>query len=130
MQSIPVVSEAKLRSSYGLTGNQGISPYQTLDRLGSGKYYTGGAFQIGYGPGIYDWDGYNKIWSGVPNKSLKWETTTQFDVGIDLGFASNRITASFDYYQKHTVDLLRKNNMAPSSGYDRIWINDGVIDNK
>ncbi|HTJ50416.1 MAG TPA: TonB-dependent receptor, partial [Cyclobacteriaceae bacterium] len=130
MQSIPAVSEAKLRASYGLTGNQGITPYQTLDRLGSGKYYTGGAFQIGYGPGIYDWDGYNKIWSGVPNKSLKWETTTQFDVGVDLGFANNRITASVDYYYKHTVDLLRKNNMAPSSGYDKIWINDGVIDNK
>jgi TonB-dependent starch-binding outer membrane protein SusC len=129
MQNIPAVSEAKIRASYGVTGNQGINPYQTLDRLGSGKYYTGGDFQIGYGPGIYDWDGYNKIWGGVPNASLKWETTSQFNVGLDLGVLDNRVTLTFDYYKKHTKDLLRQSNIAPSSGYDRIWVNDGVIDN-
>lgn len=129
MKDIPAISEAKLRLSYGLTGNQGISPYQTLERLGTGKYFTEGAFQIGYGPGIFDWDGYNKIWSGVPNESLKWETTTQFDLGFDIGLLNNRFKITADYYYKHTKDLLRQSNITPSSGYDRIWVNDGVIDN-
>ncbi|WP_168193926.1 SusC/RagA family TonB-linked outer membrane protein [Pontibacter sp. SGAir0037] len=129
MQALPAVSEAKIRLSYGLTGNQGISPYQTLDRLGSGRYFTDGGFQIGFGPGIFDWDGYNKIWSGLPNPSLKWETTSQFNAGIDLGLLNNRFTLTADYYYKHTTDLLRQSYITPSSGYDRIWVNDGIIDN-
>lgn len=130
MNSLTNVSEAKLRASYGLTGNQGLSPYQTLDRLGSGRYYTDGNFQIGFGPGIFDWDGYNKIWGGVPNESLKWETTSQFNAGLDLGFLNQRFTVTADYYYKRTDDLLRQSYITPSSGYDRIWVNDGVIENK
>lgn len=130
LQSVKPVTEAKLRMSYGISGNQGLSPYQTLDRLGNGKYYTGGDFQIGYGPGIYDWDGYNKIWGGVPNTSLKWETTSQFDIGLDLGFLEQRVTVALDYYIKNTSDLLRQSYISPSSGYDRLWINDGEVENR
>jgi TonB-dependent starch-binding outer membrane protein SusC len=130
VQSISAISEAKLRASYGVSGNQGLSPYQTLDRLGNGKYYTGGDFQIGYGPGIFDWDGYNKVWSGVPNKSLKWETTSQYDIGLDLGLFNQRLTLTLEYYFKHTTDLLRQAFISPSSGYDRLWINDGEINNR
>ncbi|TPE43456.1 SusC/RagA family TonB-linked outer membrane protein [Pontibacter mangrovi] len=130
MRALTAVSEAKLRVSYGLTGNQGLSPYQTLDRLGSGRYYTDGDFQIGFGPGIFDWDGYNKIWGGVPNESLKWETTSQLNAGLDLGFLNQRFTVTADYYYKRTDDLLRQSYITPSSGYDRIWVNDGVIENK
>ncbi|SDJ89898.1 TonB-linked outer membrane protein, SusC/RagA family [Catalinimonas alkaloidigena] len=129
-KNLPALSEAKLRVSYGLTGNQGISPYQTLDRLGTGRYYLDGAFQVGYGPGIFDWDGYNKVWSGVPNESLRWETTKQFDIGLNVGLFNQRVTLTADYYYKHTEDLLRRSNITPSSGYDRIWVNDGVIDNQ
>jgi TonB-linked SusC/RagA family outer membrane protein len=130
IKAIPSISEAKLRVSYGLTGNQGINPYQTLDRLGLGRYYTGGSFQTGYGPGVFAYDGYNKIWEGVPNPDLKWETTSQIDAGIDLGFANQRFTVSFDYYYKRTSDLLRQSYITPSSGYDRVWVNDGVIQNQ
>jgi TonB-linked SusC/RagA family outer membrane protein len=130
IKAIPSISEAKLRVSYGLTGNQGINPYQTLDRLGLARYYTGGAFQTGYGPGVFAYDGYNKIWEGVPNPDLKWETTSQIDAGIDLGFANQRFTVSLDYYYKRTSDLLRQSYITPSSGYDRVWINDGVIQNQ
>jgi TonB-linked SusC/RagA family outer membrane protein len=130
MTSLTSISEAKLRVSYGVSGNQGIPPYRTLDRLGSGRYFTDGAFQIGFGPGVYEWEGYNKIWQGVPNESLKWETTSQFNIGLDLGVLQNRITFSADYYIKQTRDLLRRAYITPSSGYDQIWINDGDVDNK
>lgn len=130
IKGISTISEAKIRGSYGVSGNQGLSPYQTLDRLGNGRYYTGGDFQIGYGPGIFDWDGYNKVWGGVPNKSLQWETTSQYDIGLDLGLFQQRVTLTFDYYFKHTTDLLRQAFISPSSGYDRLWINDGVVDNR
>jgi TonB-dependent starch-binding outer membrane protein SusC len=130
LKSISAVSEAKLRVSYGISGNQGIPPYRTLDRLGSGRYYTDGAFQQGFGPGVFEWDGYNKIWQGVPNQSLRWETTAQFNVGLDMGLFQNRVTFTADYYVKQTRDLLRTAFMSPSSGYDQIWINDGDVDNK
>ncbi|MCR5890900.1 TonB-dependent receptor [Hymenobacter sp. J193] len=130
LRDVSAVTEAKLRLSYGLTGNQGISPYQTLDRLGSGRYFTGGEFQTGFGPGTFGYDGYNKIWEGVPNPDLRWETTSQLNAGLDLALFNQRLTLSADYYYKRTSDLLRQTYITPSSGYDRLWINDGEIENK
>jgi len=132
MKAIPQVSELKLRGSYGIVGNQGISPYQSLSLLGSYKYFTDGGFQTGYGPPFFN-DGSNvngKVFNGLGNKSLKWETTGQLDLGIDLGLFDQRFTLSADYYFKHTSDLLRLNQIALSSGYSVIQINDGTIDNK
>ncbi|MEB0248740.1 MULTISPECIES: TonB-dependent receptor [unclassified Mucilaginibacter] len=132
MKAIPQVSELKLRGSYGIVGNQGISPYQSLSLLGSYKYFTDGGFQTGYGPPFFN-DGSNvngKVFNGLGNNSLKWETTRQMDLGIDLGLFDQRFTITADYYYKHTTDLLRLNQIALSSGYSVIQINDGVIDNK
>ena len=125
-------SELKLRGSYGLTGNQGISPYQTLDRYGSNKYFTGSVFETGFGPGLAganDEQG-RTIVAGLGNNALKWETTRSLDLGIDIGFFNQRLTFTADYYIKRTNDLLRLKTIAPSAGYDRQWINDGEIENK
>jgi TonB-linked SusC/RagA family outer membrane protein len=132
MKAIPQVSELKVRGSYGLVGNQGISPYGSLTTLGSYKYYTDNGFQTGYGPPFFN-DGSNvngKVFNGLGNKSLKWETTRQLDLGVDIGLFNQRFTITADYYYKHTTDLLRLNQIALSSGYSVIQINDGVIDNK
>ncbi|MBK0378907.1 SusC/RagA family TonB-linked outer membrane protein [Mucilaginibacter segetis] len=132
MRNIPQISELKVRASYGIVGNQGISPYQSLSLLGSYKYYTDGGFQTGYGPPFFN-DGSNvngKVFNGLGNKSLKWETTRQLDIGLDLGLFNQRVTLTADYYYKHTTDLLRLNQIALSSGYSVIQINDGTIDNK
>lgn len=132
MKAISQVSDLKFRASYGLTGNQGISPYQSLSLLGSYKYFTDGGFQTGYGPPYYN-DGSNvngKVFNGLGNRSLKWETTRQLDIGVDLGLFNQRFTLSADYYYKHTTDLLRQNQIALSSGYTVIEVNDGTIDNK
>jgi TonB-linked SusC/RagA family outer membrane protein len=131
MKPISVLSEAKLRASYGLTGNQGIAPYQTQDRFGSYKYFTGSTFQTGFGPGLSsanDEQG-RTIVTGLGNDVLKWETTKSFDAGFDVGFFDQRITLTADYYVKNTYDLLRLKTISPSAGFDRQWINDGEINN-
>ncbi|SEO34283.1 TonB-linked outer membrane protein, SusC/RagA family [Mucilaginibacter gossypiicola] len=132
IKNISQISELKIRASYGLTGNQGISPYQSLATLGSYKYFTDGGFQTGYGPPYYN-DGSNtnsKVFNGLQNKSLKWETTRQLDIGLDLGLFNQRFTLTADYYYKHTTDLLRQNQVALSSGFSVIEVNDGTIDNR
>ncbi|PIQ22930.1 MAG: SusC/RagA family protein [Cytophagales bacterium CG18_big_fil_WC_8_21_14_2_50_42_9] len=132
MQSLSAFSDLKLRASYGVTGNQGISPYQSLDRFGSGFYWSGGVRETGYGPGL---GGSNneqglRLIGGLGNNSLKWETTNSLDVGIDFGFLDQRFTLTADYYMKNTYDLLRIRSVSPSSGYDEQWVNDGEINNK
>jgi TonB-linked SusC/RagA family outer membrane protein len=132
LQSSRAVSELKLRASYGLTGNQGIAPYQTQNRYGSGRYFTGSGFQTGFGPGLSsanDEQG-RTIVTGLGNSKLKWETTKTFDVGVDLGIFDNLITLTADYYIKNTYDLLRLKTISPSAGFDRQWVNDGEINNK
>ncbi|TYP87336.1 TonB-linked SusC/RagA family outer membrane protein [Sphingobacterium allocomposti] len=134
IKDLNAFSELKLRASYGLTGNQGISPYQTLDRFGSERYYVGAqnGFMTGFGPGLA---GANNdqgltIVGGLGNKSLRWETTTSYDLGLDIGFMNQRFTLTLDYYDKHTKDLLRTRTISPSSGFDQQWVNDGEISNR
>lgn len=129
-----VFDELKFRLSYGVSGNQGISPYQTLSRYGTDKYYNNGTWVTAIGPGYVSGytgqDGIYKVWSGIPNPDLKWETTSQWDLGIDMAFLNRRLRATFDFYHKETSDLLRERNLVPSSGYDRMWVNDGKIRNR
>jgi len=132
MKGFTQISELKVRASYGVTGNQGIAPYQSLATLGSYKYYTTGGFQTGYGPPYYN-DGSTinaKVFDGLANNSLKWETTSQFDAGFDLGLLNQRFTLTADYYYKHTTNLLRQDQIALSSGFSVIEVNDGTIDNR
>ena len=132
VQSIDIISDLKFRVSYGLTGNQALGPFQTLDRFGSSKYWNGTAFVIGFGPGLAgsnDEQG-NTTVGGLGNASLKWETTNQFDAGFDIGLLSQRFTLTADYYVKNTSDLLRTMSISPSAGYDFIQVNDGEISNK
>jgi TonB-linked SusC/RagA family outer membrane protein len=134
VQSWGVFDELKFRLSYGISGNQGISSYQTLSRYGTDKYYYNGAWVTAIGPGFISGytgqDGIYKVWSGIPNPDLKWETTAQWDLGIDMAFFNRRFRAILDFYNKETSDLLRERNLALSSGYDRMWINDGKIRNR
>lgn len=134
MKSLTFISEAKLRASYGISGNQGISPYQTLSRYGTEQYYSDGKWNTAIGPGYvigyYGADWRFKYWGGVPNYDLKWETTGQFNLGLDMSFLNNRIRFVFDWYHKYTSDLLRQKYLPLSSGYDKMWVNDGEVLNK
>src|SRR5690606_38192442 len=104
------------------------------DRFGSERYYVGSqnGFMTGFGPGLA---GANNeqgltIVGGLGNKSLKWETTTSYDFGLDVGFMNQRFTLTLDFYNKHTKDLLRTRTISPSSGFDQQWVNDGEINNR
>lgn len=134
IKNLNVFDELKFRFSYGISGNQGISPYQTLSRYGTDKYYNDGSWATTIGPGyVSGWTGPGwiyRVWSGIPNPDLKWETIAQADFGIDMAFLNRRLRVSFDYYDKQTSDLLRERNLALSSGYDKMWVNDGKIQNR
>lgn len=116
-----LISDAKLRIGYGLTGSQAIRPYQTLARYGPTS-----ALQS-------DADG-NPIEANRPlnlaNNSLRWETTAQVNAGLDIGFLNDRITATFDVYQKQTSDLLQQLNVGPSAGFSTITTNQGDLVNR
>lgn len=118
MKDIEWLSNAKLRASIGQTGNQSISPYQTFAKLGTSGPIFGNGKNIGFGL------------SSMANDDLKWETTTQTDLGVDFGFFNNRLTVGIDYYWKQTRDLLYQATLPPSSGYSSMLRNLGRIDNK
>jgi TonB-linked SusC/RagA family outer membrane protein len=134
IKGLNIFDEFKIRFSYGISGNQGISAYQTLSRYGTEKYYNDGNWVTTIGPGyVSNWTGPGwiyRVWSGIPNPDLKWETTAQADLGVDLAFFNRRLSVTFDYYNKRTSDLLRERNLALSSGYDKMWVNDGEIQNR
>ncbi|RVU02994.1 TonB-dependent receptor [Mucilaginibacter limnophilus] len=132
VKNLNIFSELKFRASYGLTGNQGLPPYRSLERYGTDKYFTGTGFETGFGPGFSlgnDEQGLT-ILEGLANNSLKWETTKQLDLGVDIGIMDQRFTLTLDYYDKRTSDLLRLKLLAPSSAFNQIWVNDGEISNK
>ena len=134
LKDVKQIDALKFRASYGISGNQGISPYQTLSRFGQHKYYYNGSWQTAIGPGYKSGTtgegGIYAVWSGIANTNLKWETTAQLDLGFDLSMFGNRLNVTLDWYDKVTDDLLRERNIAPSSGYDRMWVNDGKIQNR
>lgn len=119
MQDITFINSLKLRASYGVTGSTALSPYQSLNRLNSVKYiYDGQADVIGYVP------------VGISNSALKWESTSQLDVGFDLNILNDRLRFVFDYYKKNTTDLLASVPLPPSVGFGSIYQNIGEIQNQ
>lgn len=118
---IPVVSNAKLRVGWGRVGNQAISNYQTLATYGSGavgNHYASSGEETAIYP------------SNINNPELKWETSEQYNVGLDLSLWRGRFTLTYDMYLKDTRDLLQTKNVALSTGFETIAMNDGCIRNK
>lgn len=133
LRNVKQINELKLRVSYGTSGNQGISPYQTLPRYGTNLYYYQGAWSNAIGQGIvtgYEGDGRILVYEGLGNTGLKWETTTQLNVGLDYAMFDNRLRLTFDWYDKKTDNLLRDGYLAPSTSFDRVKINGGSVRNR
>jgi TonB-linked SusC/RagA family outer membrane protein len=104
----------KLRASYGTTGNQGISDFASRT-LATSVPYSGTA---GLAP------------STLGNPQLKWEETSETDLGIDLGFFRNRVTLIADWYDRQTSNLLVQRPVPATSGYTSVWDNVGAINNR
>ncbi|MEG0807809.1 MAG: TonB-dependent receptor [Alistipes sp.] len=120
------LSNGKLRTSWGLTGNNRTqTPYDYYQQItvspgtnGSFDYVFDGSHTPGY------------FTSNMANKDLKWETTEQYNVGLDLGFLTDRIKVTADWYLKNTKDLLLYALLPTSSGYTQAMMNIGEIRNQ
>ena len=117
----PIISNLKLRASYGVTGQQeGIGNYNYLPVY---TYSQEGA-QVQYGN---QW--YNTYRPEAYVSDLKWETTTSWNAGFDFGFLKDRITGSFDFYTRQTKDLLATVPAAAGTNFDKnILTNVGNVD--
>ncbi len=113
-----VVSQAKLRASYGLVGNASIPNYRTISQYGNGSTVFNKSL-----------DSY-VVLTNLGNKDLKWESSHQFNVGLDLSFFDNRLEVILDYYRKSTRDLLFQKQVPYTTGYSNTWTNLGEIVNK
>lgn len=124
MKEIKWLSMAKLRAGWGRVGNSAVSAYQIYSTFGTAVYpdHTEGNEASGIVPGIAP--------SNIANPALKWETTEQWNLGLDLGFWDGRLAFTLDLYDKYTYDLLQKKALSTSSGFSEMWLNDGAIRNR
>ena len=118
LKNSKTISSLKLRVGYGRSGNQAIAAYNTLSRYSQNYYVNGNTLVSGAIP------------DNIQNDRLKWETTDQFNAGVDAAFLNNRFSATIDWYYKKTSDLLQTFAIPPSSGYQFIVKNIGTIENR
>lgn len=120
-----VISNLKLRASWGRLGNEGALGY--YDFLALINTYNNMFMGYVQGSGENPWPG--SIAPGLENRDLKWETTDTKNIGLDYGFLDNRLYGSLNYYYNKTNDLLITKVLPPSAGlYDPI-LNVGKIKN-
>ncbi len=118
MKDIKAISSLKLRTSIGQSGNTAIPSYLTLSTIGT--YFS---------PIDGNTPNYGVVVERPENLSLKWETTTQANIGLDLGLMNNNIMITAEWYQKRTKDLLIQKVTPGYSGYRTAWTNLGSIQN-
>lgn len=124
LKNIAILDNLKWRASYGIVGNQAITPYQSLDLLNTSLKTA------------YSFDGGATLSQGVAlansagNSNLKWETTRQWNTGFDLSLYKGRLNLTLDLYRKFTEDLLFKKNLKLASGQETQLVNAGKIRNQ
>lgn len=120
LQKYSWLSNLKLRLSYGVTGNNsGIGNFDTQQTLSDPIYYPfGDKYYTGYTA------------SSIVNKDLQWETSTEYNAGIDFGFLGGRINGSIDIYQKTSKDLLFQVPLPLESGGGTMVTNIGSVRNR
>ena len=113
------ISNLRVRTSFGMTGNNQIPSYQSLSQLENNKVVmNGNMVEIGRYP------------SNVTNDDLKWESQKQYNVGFDFGVLDNRFSITADFYYKRIDDMLLQVNIPSTSGYTKAWKNAGSMENK
>lgn len=112
-KTVRPVSLLKLRLSYGVNGNNGISAYQQY--------------------GLYSTTAYNgttgMLPSSLENDVLSWERNKTWNVGVDFGFFKNRLTGNVDVYSRKTVDMLLTKRIPQTTGFSSIFTNVGSMRN-
>ena len=114
MKNIEFLDNLKLRMSYGRTGNSNIPEFRYMARMGNTFYGD----QLGLVP------------ASMPNPKLKWETTIQYNIGLDLTVFKGVLDLTVDLYDKNTTDMLYQAIIPAQSGFKNQWQNLGIINNK
>jgi TonB-dependent starch-binding outer membrane protein SusC len=120
MKSVSSIDELKLRIGWGIVGNDRAQPYAwygIVDTINN-KYLLGGVTHTAFTP------------QTLENKDLRWEKTSQFDIGLDFGILENRLLFTVDYYYKKTTDLLLQVPQPTSTGFPTALQNAGSLENK
>ena len=120
MKNLRVISNLKLRASYGVNGNNNLpNDYASIATLGTGSYVFGTtpATAIGQAPNV------------LANPNLQWEKSQTFDIGLDFGVLNNRITGSIDYYNKLNTQLLLNVQVPEATGFQTYLNNIGSVRN-
>lgn len=118
LKTSKLISDLKLRVSYGLTGNDGIGLYNSLSAYGTSRTVFG------------DVEVLTTQASRIANPDLRWEKTAQFDAGVDLGLFRNRLQLTADYYVKTTSDLLLGVVLPATTGFSTVTRNVGSLENR
>ncbi|HZG23447.1 MAG TPA: SusC/RagA family TonB-linked outer membrane protein, partial [Chitinophagaceae bacterium] len=118
MNNVKLISDFKIRASYGVTGNNAIGNYRALSLLNTSNYVVGDALTPGTVPG------------SLANTNLGWESQSQFDLGIDLALFNNRISIVADYYDKRNKDMLFNIQTPSVTGFTTATVNLGEVQNK
>ncbi len=121
IKDMNIFSELKLRGSWGIIGNQAISTYQTIASMSSGANYPyngNDATDLGF------------IIGNPQNPNLKWESTTQSNIGLDVSVFKGRLNATVDLYIKTTKNLLLKRSLPGFTGFSSIMDNVGSVENR
>lgn len=129
-----VLDSGKLRLSWGLTGNNRIGEYDYYALLAmlkdrQGDYVSNGSIPSGVYPFDNNMGSVGIVPISLPNEDLKWETTEQWNLGLDLSFLAGRINVTADLYRKTTRDLLLDASLPLSSGYYSATKNIGKVRN-
>jgi len=119
MKKVPVISDLKVRLTYGVNGNNNIGNYPSIPTLASYGYIFGAtqAAVIGQAPNV------------LANPNIQWEKSQTYDLGFDFGLLHNRITGSFDYYNKLNTKLLLNVQVPEVTGQQSYLSNIGSVRN-
>ncbi|UYQ91794.1 TonB-dependent receptor [Chitinophaga horti] len=118
LQDVTFLNDLKLRAGWGKTGNAGVNPYKTQGKLNTVRYVFGETSVLGFTP------------AEMINPSLTWETTGQYNLGLDFSLAKNRVSGSLEVYQQNTYDLLLMRQLPTVSGFEEVLSNIGKTRNK
>lgn len=125
LKDMDFISNLKLRASYGEAGNQNIGLFQYQSSYTTGKRSSNYGYVFGQDKTYID----GMVQAFLPNPNLKWETSKQTDIGIDLGFFNNKLMLTADYYIKKSSDFLLEIQMPSQTGFTKATRNVGSVKN-
>ncbi|RFS18920.1 TonB-dependent receptor [Chitinophaga silvatica] len=118
MKSSKLISDLKIRVSYGFSGNFNIGNYSYMSNIGTSDYVLGGGLAGG------------RVMNSLGNPNLGWEKMKELNIGIDVGLWKDRVYLTADIYKRNTQDLLLNVEIPQSSGFGTVTMNKGDMENR